>query len=995
MGALGQAGVGAVGCDSSIGDGGVAQCSNRFLLDDHFAADVTMGALGQAGVGAVGGNRGIGDGGVAQCRNDFGLFIGTDRAGQLLLTGSIAVGLGDRFFADLMAGAPESIGIGIGTGGGSCGVAVIAVLQLGSSQRNLGIAGILNQLVGHGVGTGGTHNHLAIAGGDDVGAAGSGIDIAGGCIDSAVDNNLGILQVLIRTGILLSGSIGHGHQLLVGRAAEVAPLIHIIDKDLFAGAQLADSACLDLKFHTGQNSQILADGDIAAALDPDGHIAVEGQIVVSGVNVCAGNPQAHRGHAHIALQFYDQTVGGTIIALGHRALRHGEHGATGANKGHGETLLTKKGNRNTGIALFGGARHQGQRCLYILHIILAEGENPVIHIQRLGAATEVRELEALIDRGTTLGGNGTGAGNEAPGIQRTTIGNSDGAVRIQVHKAGRTGRGTGRFAGLTGNNSGGNTHFALHRQVGARCQRHGPVSGGLCIGGSGSSRCIRIKGIQYIKGNQQGNTAGNRIITRGQGGIVHQNNGLVCRGLCGLHRCSQALVKMGIVHKEPGRCGSKNCPDSHVCRRRQVEGCVCGNELSICIGPANKGNAGSSRCLQRCALRCCDFLHITSVYCSAVCSHRTKSGVKIISDIIGCIGVCHHKIAEVQLIYCSIFCRGHHNINFATGWQRSVIGAVGFISCGTSDLQIIDTLACPPERKNYILAGRIIDGNGCGLGLGAKSKDASAALGGNGDNTIAHGVVGSAGNANLNTLHRSVGTACCSKECRSHAQFNGLIETDDGLRACIAGFQLCDFILAQRGNGRLKGIHFCHSSFHVSPHHVDHDVDDLVLGQDGCTQILGQDGIHLSGKVSLYLRLSFLSLSGLGFFGCRSFGIAVAADGAGILNTALHLSGLIAVTGGIGFIGSVAVATCAGKGGIALVGASRCSHGFGIAVLVSGLRCLCLFGDGCDGFFRVFMVVGLGFRGEGLGRHHGKKHDHCHHKRQKPPGVICKHCIPS
>ena len=87
-------------------------------------------------------------------------------------------------------------------------------------------------------------------------------------------------------------------------------------------------------------------------------------------------------------------------------------------------------------------------------------------------------------------------------------------------------------------------------------------------------------------------------------------------------------------------------------------------------------------------------------------------------------------------------------------------------------------------------------------------------------------------------------TACSRKESRGHGEFDGLIEAEDGILACIAFFQGGDLIFRQLRHEGFQGIPIQECLFHIEPHHVDDGIDDLVLGQNGGPKIFHQDGIH-------------------------------------------------------------------------------------------------------------------------------------------------------
>ena len=960
----------------------MTQRVHNFLRNQHFVTYGAVLALGQTGFG-TGGSHGLID--------DFRMGMGRSYPRTIL------IGIRALFFA--------------------LHIVTVSILQLGGGQGDFGITGILNQLIGNGLGAG-IDDCLTGAGGIDIGTAGSGIDITLGGIHSTVHANGSIHKVRIGTGIGSAGGINDRCKLLVGTGvSKIAPLVCIIDIDIAAVSQRAGCAGGNIDFGARQECHILIDGN-GTAVDIDSDIAVDGQLIILGVDRAGTNGHIDGGQGQVAVGFHHQTVPAAVIALDNVAVCQIEHGIAASNKANRRAKV-RTGHINGGIGIFLGAGIEGQGDLNILDVILGQGEYAVFHFGTLGAATEVRNLEHLVNAGTGVGGDRAGAGDETIGIQGTAIIDGDVAAALHLHHTHRAGgstaiRLTARSILLLGRDA----HGAVDSQVGTVCQSQGTVGSG-CFIGTGIDHLCGIHGIGAVKGYQQSNALGNGVITGGQGTAVHQNDGLAAgigssigsliqiienmastyRIIVNLAQTKQAgadrLLHRAAQHEVGSRVGTnEHSLDGHIRSRGQGIGSCSRQNLTGCpINPAMEGCPTVGSCHQRNAFRQADFLRDTGGHSTSSCSDAAEAAVILEGDIGGS-GSSNqadvfHGQRNRQIGEAAVGC--NYNLYIFTGSQQLGIGARS--SCtGTGYCETACFVNRIVKRKCCSILSVIGNGNGIGL-LGEQGT----LRGGSNGRATHRNAAGAIRKGNISHINRLV---------KSDAAVDG---HDHIAEIAEQGIGFHQRLLLRLGQGHEGHVLFQDQNLELGIHdshivHFRHNSGNLFRGGSGSAEVSGQDGINpalnfLNQSGFLFghslFRLSFLSLSGLGFFGCRSFGIAVAADGAGILNTALHLSGLIAVTGGIGFIGSVAVATCAGKGCIALVGASRCSHGFGIAVLVSGLRCLCLFGDGGDGFFHMFMVVGLGFRGEGLGRHHGKKHDHCHHKRQKPPGVICKHCIPS
>ena len=165
---------------------------------------------------------------------------------------------------------------------------------------------------------------------------------------------------------------------------------------------------------------------------------------------------------------------------------------------------------------------EGYRNFNILDIILRYREHTASHGNSLGAATEIGNLENLINHSSRICCNGTRTGNESIRIQVTINGN----IAVSLH-ANKTLRARGRAAiriGFCVFVFARDAHSTIDDQLCTICHRQSPIGSRGNIAGA-----LRLSGIHrmsIIEGNQQGYTAINGICTRRKNTIVIKNNDL-------------------------------------------------------------------------------------------------------------------------------------------------------------------------------------------------------------------------------------------------------------------------------------------------------------------------------------------------------------------------------------------------------------------------------------------------------------------------------------
>jgi len=423
-------------------------------------------------------------------------------------------------------------------------IGAVRVLQLGIGQRDLIIClCFLPQLISNGLGAG-IQDCSTAAGGEDIGTAGCGVDIALGCVHGTVDLNAGIHQVRIGTGVGFARCVSYRDEGLVRGAAICTPLVRIVNIHIDACAYFAGGARIHDDLGTGQEGHILAQGNGAAFADPNRNIAVDAQIVVLGIDGTGTHLHTDGGQRQITVGLHHQSVLGTVIVLDHIAGGQVEHSTAGGNKANRGTK-GRAGHIDSRIRILRSAGMEGQGDLNILDIVLRQGEHAVLHGRTLGAATEVGELEQFVHGSSAVGRNAAGAVNVTVDIQHTAAVDGNVAAALHLHKRNTAG---GRAA-IDSTAIGvlmlcRNAHGTVNGQACAIGQGQCPVSCGGSIG-TRAAGCGSIKGIGIIEGDQQGNTGGDGMIAR-QGTAVHHHDSLAVGTLLGSRSSRiQIVIQMG------------------------------------------------------------------------------------------------------------------------------------------------------------------------------------------------------------------------------------------------------------------------------------------------------------------------------------------------------------------------------------------------------------------------------------------------------------------
>ena len=790
------------GIHSSIGDCVMALGRNGFLGNDHFAADGAVLALGLTFSGTGRSYCLVHNFGVTGGRNLGGRSIGITPGtlGGLGTCGLTGSGGSNVFHQNMPLAVCVEILADRVCLANRCRIGTIGILQLCSIYGD-GIIGTccLPQLVGGSICCIAQLDRTA-AGAMDVRAACGGIGIAGGSINGAIDLDHSVLQVRSGAGVGFTGCIDNRSKSFVLVAVSICPLVGIVDIDLVAAVQGADGTSIHGKFHTGQDGNILLDGNIAAGLDPDSHVAVQRQIKILGINSLNRHPHADRSHADIALKLHHKAVPAAVIPLGNGTAGHGEHRVAGTDKRHSQTNI-RAGHVDIGIAFFGGTCLQGQGHFHILHIILAEGEHPVLHTSSLATAAEVHKLEAFIHGRTLLCGHRAGAGNETPDIQTTTVAHGNGAVLAHLHKAGRTGRRAGSIASVTGNHLTRKAHGTIDHNVGTFCHGQGPVSSRSRSAISGIVRFCSIQGTCGVKGDQQGVTLVNGVSTGAQSSIIHQNDLLA---LC--QRFRQTFHHVGLVYQEYRGRSCKYSLHRHGGFRCKRPGRLPAQDLVIAISPGNELTAVGRDCRKG---RTCnrDLCHNTIRNDFAADGHRTKfcvvanGNVHITSQ--GFTG-------EIGQGHCTgitgTFGRSQRKLDIFIGFECYSVGSL---------CQINLTIADTPRKTNCCLFARFVGDSHSGR-IAAISRTTTSTRSNTFDSHSKHTVSYYSGPFTVGTYsHRNTFRNCIISSCRQHhrailTQEHLIVEAQDQLGIALTEDDLllfCRQLLAAADHP----IHFTYS----------------------------------------------------------------------------------------------------------------------------------------------------------------------------------------
>ena len=446
-------------------------------------------------------------------------------------------------------GNPLAIGIGIdgavsrvdlinGISGGA-----VCILQLCHNNGNIhrsSVSARLSQLVGNCFSTDLHTDHTGTGTGNDS-TTGSGVQEAGIRIDSAVNLNLGVAQRGTGNAGKSARCIGQGSECLVVRTGITAPIVQVIDVDTLTVGQIAAGTLTDDDLSAGQEGQILGNIDLTADYL---HRQVVGnrQHKLTGLDGYATHQtQFHADvdffHGHVAINLINLTVFGFVVVLDQITGINGEE-AVRSNEGNLRTLNANHTNRSAGVTLFHSTGVQYHGDFDILNVVLVHGEDLVAMVRGNGTgrrtATPVRNLESFIDSTGAKDFHLTGAHHVAPGIEVGTAVDGNLTALSHLDKANRTvhaahnGAGTACVHG-TGNADGtghGDICTAGHVQRPVCSRRH---IRSIILNGGGLRSQHRFR---CVIGNQQGNTAGNGVVTCRQSAVGSQNDFGTSSGSC-------------------------------------------------------------------------------------------------------------------------------------------------------------------------------------------------------------------------------------------------------------------------------------------------------------------------------------------------------------------------------------------------------------------------------------------------------------------------------
>ena len=593
-----------------------------------------------------------------------GVRMSAVRTGQCLQTGLGTGGClrGSPVVCTLHAlFGPESIGIGIDTDrAGGLEKCSVGIFQFGGGNGNLRVSRVLDQLIGNGLGAG-LDDQLAAARGMYIGAAGGGVNIASTGIHKAVHPYIHIHQIRLGAGIGSAGGIGHRNKCFVAGTRKTAPVICVIGIEADSGVQLTCGIFLHDNLYAGQQGKVLRNGNGVSAADPNCNIAVDGQLVVFGVNGAGANAHADGRHGHRSVGLHDQAIRGSIIAFYNIAIRHVEHTAAFAYKRHCRAKIGI-GHINGGVAVFRRSAVEGQGHFDILDIVLGQGEHAVIHVGTLGAAAEVHDLKVFIHRGSVVGNHAAIARDKAIGVQRTAVVHGDIAAALHRYKAHISGgRAAVELAAVGIAVLGRDADGTVDVQFCTRRQRQVTVSGRLGIIIIGYACRLGGKhGVCTIKGNKQGHAGRDRVVPRRQRTVVHQNDCLLrcrrCRRLCrGIQIVKQAgdshRVVIDLCHpQQAGVLGLLRCtahtepgfgvrthehgPDRHIlCGRQRIGRGRRQNQSILFIDPAKETHTAVCCCHQSRTIAQADLLRGAVLYGRAAHRDRAKRTVIVERNI--------------------------------------------------------------------------------------------------------------------------------------------------------------------------------------------------------------------------------------------------------------------------------------------------------------------------------------------------------------------------
>ena len=838
--AFGQASCGTGSSNCLVNHFRVTGSRNNSLSNQNFAADGAVLAFGQTGCGT----------GSSNCRiNHFRVTLGFAFRGA-----AKGAGLGGGAgcvcpVMDTFAG-PCAIIIFIGFRGTCClGISTVRVFQLRRGYRNLGIACTLYQLIGNGCSTG-IDLDRTISNTADIRTAGCGIQIARAGIQGACYLNGDIRKVCRGSGIGLARCIFDGDELLVRGAAEVAPIVAVVNIDADAICQLQGCAFVNDYLGARKHRKILSEG-YGATLDIDGNVAVQGQFVVAGADAGKTNLQLDSGNGNIAVYIDHQTVGSAVIPLDKVSAGQAEHTAALSKEIHGGGEV-HFGHIQAGISRLLGAGMQRQGHFDVLDVILGNGEYAIFHIGTLGAAAEIRKLEVFIDIGAAVCGNGAITGDEAPGIQAAAIVHGDGRAGFHPHKADIS-RGCATFGPTTLSNKElcGQAHAAIDDQIGAVLHGQSAVSLRCAIGRilcAVIPRFAGVQGISIVKGNQQGDAAGNGVVASFQHAVGCQHN------RAALGHCVIQIVEQEAAGIKPCRtcCVCKNSLYGGICSNLKRVSCFFGdNGMVICLDPAQELAAVLRGGNQSCAsikgnVHGC-------VIGNRFSAHGDRAEALVIDE--GHLGGFHRllelEVGHLQLVLRAVFGGGNNDLETPSICQ--LLGKAAGTGIGSAiNGQAIHIGSLPVKGKDTITAGIIGDGNGGCSGRCANPKEAFASLCRHRQSAAAEGFRACTAHIGSNAGHHGVAAIIGF----------GLVCLHNGHQTGV-GFHRYDLRFGEGGS-------FAFADILAGPPDFFYQLrDGLVLGAVDCIQHLrvrGCSGEAADVQNSLHIRDNCMDICLVGGF---------------------------------------------------------------------------------------------------------------------------------
>ena len=190
-------------------------------------------------------------------------------------------------FRAVMNNVPRSVGIPISISGLGLHIAAIGVFQLGRSYIDIvecKVCAVLRHLFGLGGSAGSAYNDSSSFQTAGISATAGCINVTGRSIDQTTDLDFCIHQIACRSGVLPAGSVSNCIK-FISVMHVAAPFTGIINVNGDSGAQKTGCARIDDHLRTGQQSQILIDGYIAAAFCLNRNIAVDGQFKFTGCDL--------------------------------------------------------------------------------------------------------------------------------------------------------------------------------------------------------------------------------------------------------------------------------------------------------------------------------------------------------------------------------------------------------------------------------------------------------------------------------------------------------------------------------------------------------------------------------------------------------------------------------------------------------------------------------------------------------------------------------------